>query len=331
MKRAEGSSHGKIILMGEHSVVYGAPALAMPFHGTEISVSLRPAGNHSMIISDLYEGEVRTAPPILDNLVSLLNALRHDHEVDHYHFVIKIESTIPIERGMGSSAALSVAFVKAFYNYLDKPLDNDTLLMYVDGAEIITHGQPSGLDARVTGYNRPLYFQRGTVDDVFVFDTPLWLLICDSGVPGNTKIAVQNVKDAYNSKYTSRRQATRQAVANLSSLTEQFKDLLKEDHTQQAAEDYPQQIGKMVNAAQRELRTLHVSSPEIDAGITYLLNHGALGAKLTGGGLGGCYFAVVSSRELAEKLAHALTDKQLITDHWIIPFQSKDSNIDDTF
>ncbi|MDO4670529.1 MAG: mevalonate kinase [Aerococcus sp.] len=337
MKEAVGQAHGKIILIGDHSVVYGSPSIAVPFQAADVSVTLSAAGNHSHIVSDLYEGAVRSAPDSLDGLVGLLNLLRRDHEVEHYHFMITIQSSLPIERGLGSSAALSVAFIRAFYRYLDQPLSSQTLLHYTDYAETITHGNPSGLDARVTALNQPLFFKKGEIQEPFHFDTPYWLLVCDTGVPGHTKEAVSEVRSHFESRFSTRRQATHRAIASLGQLVNQMRQALIETTTTPHTASHGKHLGQLINAAQRELRTLQVSSPELDAGMNYVIEHGALGAKLTGGGKGGCFYALVEDEASGETLSHALMEQQLVRDTWLMPFSSEgmghalqDSDAEDT-
>ncbi|MDO4680135.1 MAG: mevalonate kinase [Aerococcus sp.] len=327
MKEAVGQAHGKIILMGDHSVVYGSPSIAVPFQAANIRVTLAAAGNHSHIISDLYEGSVTDAPEALDGLVGLLNLLRRDHDVEHYHLMITIASSIPIERGLGSSAALSVAFIRAFYHYIDQPLSEEALLHYTDYAETITHGNPSGLDARVTALNQPLFFKKNTIQETFHFHTPYWLLVCDTGVPGHTKEAVALVRRHYESHHPARQKATHRAIQTLGDLVLQMRQtLLDATSDQEHIESHAQLLGRIVNAAQTELRALQVSSPELDEGINLALEHGALGAKLTGGGQGGCFYALVNSQGLGETLAQRLKDQQLIRDFWLMPFSSEGLN-----
>lgn len=324
MKEAVGQSHGKIILIGDHSVVYGSPSIAVPFQAATITVTLSAAGNHSHIISDLYEGPVKDAPESLDGLVGLLNLLRRDHDVERYHLMITIQSSLPIERGLGSSAALSVAFIRAFYHYLDLPLNDEELLHYTDYAETITHGNPSGLDARVTALNQPLFFKKAAIQEPFHFHTPYWLLVCDTGVPGHTKEAVAEVRRHYESPYPSRKKATRQAIATLGELVVKMRRLLSATtRTLEESTTQGQALGALINAAQTELRALQVSSPELDEGMNEVLQHGALGAKLTGGGKGGCFYALVETKASGQALANTLLAKELVIDTWLMPFSSE--------
>ncbi|MDK6449088.1 mevalonate kinase [Aerococcus urinae] len=317
MREICGKSHGKLILMGEHSVVYGQPSIALPFRVVTIQVKLEPAGNYSYLFSDIYEGPVEEAPKKLDALVGLFNRLRHDFLSSHDHFLIKVNSNIPVERGLGSSAALSVAFIRAFFNYLGKDLSNEVLLDYADFAETISHGTPSGLDARVTAYNQPLYFKKGETAQPFHFHTPYWLVIADTGISGNTKQTVKNVRDAYESPFASRQIATQKTIKHLGLLTTDLTQALK------APQPSLEKLAALINAAQHDLAALQVSSPELSWGIDYMRQHGAVAAKLTGGGGGGCYYALVPDRQSGEKLIQALADSPSACQSWLMPFSSE--------
>lgn len=319
MNEAVGKSHGKLILMGEHSVVYGEPAIALPLKAVSMRVHLEPAGNISYLNSLLFQGPMREAPRTLDSLVSLLHLLRRDFNYEHYHFMVNIDSTIPIESGMGSSAALSVSMVKAFFNYFNEKLDIETLLHYADFGEQISHGHPSGLDARVTSYNLPLFFQKHQKPEVFRFKTPYWLLIADSGVPGNTKDAVDSVFESYNSRHTLRRLATKETI-------EQMGDLVREVHhfLSSSKEKAFEDLKHYFKQSQDCLRTLQVSSPELDYAIRLAENFSGGASKLTGGGQGGVYITLVKDKEKGEALSRYLKDQHVAKSTWLMPFSSEE-------
>ena len=317
MKTITGQSHGKLILIGEHSVVYQKPSIALPFRAATISVQLEPAGNHSYLFSDIYEGPTEEAPNRLDALIGLFNILRHDFHLERTHFTIRVSSSLPIERGLGSSAALSVAFIRAFYQYLDRPLTTEDLLDHADYAETISHGHPSGLDARVTALNQPLLFQKGQHPTVFDFHTPYWLVVADSGIAGNTKSTVERVKTAYDSPYPARKAAVHQAIDGLGELTPRFAEALT------ASQSSLEALASIIQSAQTYLQSLQVSSPELDFGIQEMLKHGAAAAKLTGGGGGGCYYGLVETHDQALALQEALTHSPYASDTWLMPLSSQ--------
>ena len=83
-------------------------------------------------------------------------------EVTEQGFLLSIESTIPAERGMGSSAAVSGAVVRVIFDFCDTTLPEEILWDIVQGAETISHGNPSGVDTATTSGTRPVFFQKRT-------------------------------------------------------------------------------------------------------------------------------------------------------------------------
>ncbi|MDK6805233.1 mevalonate kinase [Aerococcus sp. UMB7834] len=316
MKRGIGKAHGKIILSGEHSVVYGYRALALPIEAVTIQVSLEESSEPTFLMSELYQGPLTAAPSHLDNLRQLWKSLQEDHS-DRANFLIRIDSNIPAERGMGSSAAVAVALIRAYYDFYNEGLDQESLLAYADLAETISHGNPSGLDARLTVLNRPLSYQKGQSMEVFYFQTPYYLLVADTGIPGNTKEAVAGIRQALDSEHPSRHLAAKAALEELGQASE---DLYQ--HLSGKAPTSLKAIAQSMQASQINLQTLQVSSPELDMGIRSCLDHGAAAAKLTGGGKGGCFIALMPTQKEAEDLGQSLVAKEMIVDYWLIPLAS---------
>lgn len=320
MKQAIGKAHGKIILIGEHSVVHGYPAIALPFPAVEIEAAFTAVENESYLVSELYAGPLLAAPASLASLTALYQQMRTDHQLNEQHWLITITSTIPAERGMGSSAALAGALVRGFFAALKQPLSKQQLLHYVDFAEKICHGNPSGLDARIVSLNKPMFYQKGHPLQEFQFTTPYWLVIADTGISGNTKKAVQAVQAGVASPFLTRQLAVHSALKQLGSLTEDLHLLLQQqDHAPAGFA----QLAAIIRSAHDQLRLLQVSSPELDNGVAYCLAHGAGAAKLTGGGRGGCYFALVEHQHEATQLAQRLITAKVAVQTWQVPFTSE--------
>ncbi|MDU0879884.1 MAG: mevalonate kinase, partial [Staphylococcus epidermidis] len=139
-RQGYGESTGKIILMGEHAVTFGQPAIAIPFNAGKIKVLIESLdeGNYSSITSDVYDGMLYDAP---EHLKSIINRFVEKSGVKE-PLSVKIQTNLPPSRGLGSSAAVAVAFVRASYDFMDQPLDDKTLIKEANWAEQIAHGKP---------------------------------------------------------------------------------------------------------------------------------------------------------------------------------------------
>lgn len=286
-----GTAHAKAILLGEHAAVYGAPALAIPLHGLGVVAAVTPAERIS-IDSELFTGVDTDAPARLwPVLTAIRAALNQQHELTGV--TVRIRSSVPYERGLGSSAAVAAAVARAVADLAGEELSAETLYAIVQEAERVAHGNPSGLDARAVTATAPIRFQRGEATPVDV-GRPLVFSLADSGASGSTARAVAQVR--------ARRDADPAAVDGVIGRIAEL--------TEAAAADLAGgdggALGERMTQAHELLVGLGVSDERLDALVGAAQAAGALGAKLTGGGQGGCIIALASSTEHAEDLGTAL-------------------------
>lgn len=305
-KRATGSAHGKIILIGEHSVVHHQPAIAIPFTSATVDVFIDPIMGDVLIDSLYYKGKMKEAPASLNNLKETLHGVALYLGVQAKDMKITINSSIPSERGMGSSAAVATALVRALFDYFDRALSHDLLNQFVDVAEKIAHGNPSGIDASVVRSDDAVYFIRNQKTEHFDSHLPAYLVVADTGQEGETIHAVTNVGKLVADERTD----GRKWIEELGQLTIEARKKIEEVKVKE--------LGQILSRAQVLLKNLTVSNNALDQLVASAMEHGALGAKLTGGGRGGCMIALVETFEQAETLADKLIEAKAIKT-WIHP------------
>ncbi|WP_314061915.1 mevalonate kinase [uncultured Vagococcus sp.] len=289
-----GYANGKIILMGEHSVVYGEPSIAIPFPATQIKTTVQASEGETAIDCVFYKGLLNDMPELLESLKAVIKvSLERLGQTDTLS--LTIDSTIPAERGMGSSAAVAVATTRGIYDYFQQPLAHSELLEIVDISEKIAHGNPSGLDALMTSSSTPYYYIKGQPVTPIDLHLTAVLVVADTGKTGQTKEAVANVGEKVRSKSGAIYQ---RKIKDLGQLAKASKDYLSQNQ--------PEKLGLAMNQAQNLLSELGVSSLELDALVVSALSHNALGAKLTGGGRGGCMIALARDLNDAQVIASAL-------------------------
>lgn len=289
-----GSASGKIILMGEHSVVYGEPAIAFPFQATRITATIEPSFENELY-SQYYDGPLAGVPKSLKNLHRLVNKLQQ--ELPSGPLAVTIESTIPAERGMGSSAAVAVAVTRSYFDYMQRTLTQAELLRFVNFSEKIAHGNPSGIDAAATSGHEPILFEKGAPFRAFPLNINAFLVVADTGVKGKTRETVKEVAHRFDQEPT----VIGPSIKHLGRLTQAARQAIIADE--------PAQLGELMNAAQDELAALGVSNQTLDQLIQAARNNGALGAKLTGGGRGGCMIALAADQQTAKKIAAELSEQ----------------------
>lgn len=275
-----GQAHSKIILIGEHAVVYGYPAISLPLLEVEVTCKVVPAESPWR----LYEE---------DTLSMAVYASLEYLDITEACIRCEIDSAIPEKRGMGSSAAISIAAIRAVFDYYQADLPHDVLEILVNRAEMIAHMNPSGLDAKTCLSDQPIRFIKNVGFTELEMDLSAYLVIADTGVYGHTREAIQVVqnkgKDALPFLHA------------LGELTQQAEDAI----SQKDAEE----LGQILSQAHLYLKEIGVSSPEADHLVETALSHGALGAKMSGGGLGGCIIALADNLTHAQELAERLEEK----------------------
>lgn len=287
MKNSLATSHGKIILIGEHSVVYGKPAIAIPLKSVSLDVYIEESDkNH--IQCKFFEGELCESSEDLLGIKTLIEKFLEEYNIDN-KIKISIESDIPNERGMGSSAASSVGVARALFNYFDIKHTEEDILEWANISEKIIHGNPSGIDINVIMNNKSVYFIRDKKIETFPINLDAYLVIGDTGIKGKTKESVSDVKKLLDkdTKYM-------EYVENLSILSDEARSYIENRDLEN--------LGNTMNKAHENLQKLEVSSKELDEMVNIANENKALGAKLTGGGRGGCMIALCSTLEIANNI-----------------------------
>jgi mevalonate kinase len=298
-----GYAPGKVILCGEHAVVYGRPAIAVPVTEVQAQAHIAPArDSHGVLIDapDLNRRViVRDAPdddPLARIVRLALKALRVDQEPD---LTITVTSAVPIARGMGSGAAVSTAIVRGLAAHLGGWLSSRAISDLVYQTELIYHGTPSGIDNTVVAFEKPVYFIKDVRCEIFWVGQPFLLAVADTGVASPTREVVSGLRRRY--------RADPDGYAPLFDQAGAIADAARVAIERGEIEP----LGGLLNENHSLLQQMGVSSPDLDRLVTAARQGGALGAKMSGAGRGGNMIALVSEEtrnavDLALRLAGAV-------------------------
>lgn len=274
-------------MFGEHAVVYGQPAIAIPV--TEVNATARvfpkidsKPGQITIHAKDLqFESDLTDLPedhPLAAPIHLTLDKCSPKHTPA---FSVELSSTIPIAAGMGSSAAVSVAIIRALSSFLGSPLPPEEISNLAYQVEVIHHGTPSGIDNTVIAYEKPVFFKRDQQIQILKVRHPTSWVIADSGEKTPTRETVSSVQ----SQYTSDPDIYTAIFEKIGALVQKaHRALIKGDSAS---------LGALMDENQRLLEKLDVSSSRLDNLIEAARSAGAFGAKLSGGGRGGNIIAAL--------------------------------------
>lgn len=305
------SAPGKVILLGEHAVVYGQPALAAAL-SRGVGVAVEDGAGAELI---LPHGLAATGE-LLDGVVELARAAGRRRG-----FVARVRSDIPLGGGLGSSAALGVALARGFCLAEGRRCEPDEAARLALHLERVLHGAPSGVDPAVCArggvilFERPELLTRGVPrplpgsslpegSDIPpgpariepVHAPPFWLVIALTGIARGTRTTVLPL---------SKRRA--EAPHLYDPLLERLGALTLLGRDALVAGDVAG-VGACFDEAHALLRTAGVSCAELDALVATLKQNGALGAKLTGAGGGGAAIAIARDQAHAQALAASVPE-----------------------
>ena len=274
-----GSSPGKIILLGEHSVVFGEPAIAAAI-GRRLEVRVR-------------RDEAR--PPSGDaKLEEAVVVAARELGLDATALSVEVRSSMPPACGLGSSAALSVALIRALADFAGLEPAADDVRRYASRVEDVFHGTASGADVANSWGGHIIWFERGDPPRIerLRAGKPFDLVIAQSGELRSTAGPVGRLRQRYAARPELYGKFFRLAG-----------DLVRAGRSALEDGDW-ETLGALMDAGQGLLNGFGVSTPTLERMIGTARGAGALGAKLSGAGGGGVIIALAPDRssEVVEAL-----------------------------
>jgi mevalonate kinase len=294
----KGSGYGKVILFGEHFVVHGVPGIVSAIDSAtdaEVKKAVKGINIRDERKTAKGYGEEKRLQQ-LESIDRMLTAMGIDTKTV---LDIWIGGTLPGFSGLGASAASSVAIARAIAQEFGMQISDEEINQVAYEAEKVYAGNPSGIDNTAATYGGLMWFKKdvsGGADKVerLRIRKPIEIVIGSTGKVANTKAMVEGVAERkkknpekYNMIF---KQAENLAVAGRAAL-ENY-DLKK--------------VGELMNENHRLLQEIGVSSKELDRLVDLARKQGAYGAKLTGGGGGGCMIALTPGKDLQGKVATAI-------------------------
>lgn len=288
---SRGAGRGKVILLGEHAVVYGYPALAAALdRGAE--ATLTPSGEDRLVSSSALlnarRGEKRA------QIDAAFTALLEVFSETPLGVQLEIRLDLPPGVGLGGSAAAGIALSEAIAAHLGRADDRALIESAALAWEAVFHGNPSGVDTALALHGGVGLFDKRRGLRRLEIARPLHLAIANSGAKTSTKEMVESVA----AKRAREGEPVDALLRSIGALADEGAEAL-------IAGDL-EALGSAMNRNHALLRELGLSTPTLEALREAALRHGALGAKLTGSGGGGALIALAKTKEHAEEIARAL-------------------------
>ncbi len=293
------SAPAKVILLGEHFVVYGEPAIVLAIDKRAYakvskredkklhirSANLSLAGYFEDGTFKIEQGEAKEARMKFDPVKNTIENILQKRE-ERVGLNVEINSTVPVGAGLGSSAAVVAATAAATAELLEVRLTKEDIFRITFEAEKIVHGTPSGIDPAISTFGGTLLFQMDTGFKPLDTKTQIPLVVGDTGVERSTRIQVEKVRslvDKYPRVVELMMKAGREVVLRAI-------EALKENDLET--------LGALMNINHALLYGIGVSDESLEWLTSAGRKAGALGAKLTGAGGGGCMIALTQEEKI---------------------------------
>ncbi len=286
------SAAGKIILLGEHAVVYGHHALAVPIHDAVHASVSQAEHNTSLTITD-WGLHVVVGEDESDGAAAAVKLIFEKLRLRDVHLDIRVSSILPRGMGLGSSAAIAVAVTRAIAKYSRIELTDNAVNEIAFACEQLSHGTPSGVDNTISCFGNAMLFRKSAAlcSEPLAISARLPIVVGCSHSSGPTREQVAGVslrRDNNPQRYDA--------------LFQQI-DQLSIDGAKALANQNYSELGSMMNVCQGLLNAIEVSTPELEEMIHIARDAGAVGAKLTGAGGGGSMVALCPGREAEVRAA----------------------------
>jgi len=292
-----GKGYGKVILFNEHFVVHGVPAIASAIGLTTDAEVVRHSGKGIELI-DNRKGTKGYSKEKMEHQKEALRRVMDylGFDVEKNPIRITLGGNLPTFSGIGASAANLVAIVRALNDEFKLGLSDEEVNNAAYEGEKAFAGTPSGIDNTAATFGGLIWFKRGekNIIERLQIKKPVEIVMGNTGVVANTKEVVAGVrerKEKYPEKYNKIFKEAEELVY------EAREALLKYDL---------KRVGELMNENHKQLQAIEVDGKELNFLVELARDNGALGAKLTGGGVGGCMVALTPGKELQEKVASAM-------------------------
>jgi len=297
-----GSGFGKTILFGEHFVVHGVPGIASAVNSVAIAEVKKSA--EGINVTDKRTGAKGYAEKKklqqLESIERMLKAMNMDPK--NVAIDIWLSGNLPGFSGLGASAASSVAIARAIAEEFDMEVSDEKINEVAYEAEKAYAGNPSGIDNTAATFGGLIWFKKSLsggsniIEQLNIRD-PVEIVIGNTGIVANTKVMVAGVGER-----------KKQNPEKYDAIFKQAENLAHKGR--KALEEFNlQKVGELMNESHRLLQEIEVSCKELEFLVDLAREQGAFGAKMTGGGGGGCMLALTPGKKLQEEVASAIENE----------------------